>query len=620
MVALSLLAHIHWFDSLSVLTYDDWHTQTIQEGIRMFSWPAIWDTRGLGSINLNSSFFPNNFLIGGMAWLGFGFNISERLIFMLPITVFAPLGSYFLAKQIVKRDYAAAAGAIVYTFNTYFLLVQTRHLTIAAAYAIAPVVLGLFIRLCRQPRVKTAVYFGFVAYIMGIYDFRILYIALFACSFYLISDVVLHIHRKEFKKWLASSRLIILGFSIPILLNLYWLIGLSKTGSLSSNELFNRALFGNDILNLQYAMAFFLPFWNGTKPVWFLLHQIPFYFWVVPAMAFAAIALRPSRKQTMFFAALALLGILLTKQASAPFTGLYLWLYIHFPGFSAFREASKFFVLIGLGYSVLIAIFIDGIVEKASVVTNQNVRAYRIVGFASGAFLLALTLVIIHPYISRDIGSLFVPRQIPVEYVQLNNLELSQNAEYRILWLPGISRWSLTTNNIHNLDGQFILRSQNIDQNTEELYSNEIKKGLKNSIFEKIAGNVGIKYFIVPIRDTSSDDDFYKNFGDDRSYYVRLLDTVPWLQRVDLVEGHNLAIFENKNYKAHSAVAKDVVAIPGTSGIDNLHSFLNNTLKLNDFNFKKWNASRSIKKLIKAQVVPNKIKALENLSDSGNNE
>lgn len=56
-----------------------------------------------------------------------------------------------------------------------------------------------------------------------------------------------------------------------------------------------------------------------------------------------------------FFALLALLGVFLSKQVAPPGGVIYKILFEYFPGFSAFREASKFFVLIAMSYSVMIA-------------------------------------------------------------------------------------------------------------------------------------------------------------------------------------------------------------------------------------------------------------------------
>jgi|GEM_PF-7061107 len=65
------------------------------------------------------------------------------------------------------------------------------------------------------------------------------------------------------------------------------------------------------------------------------------------------------RRYILFFAVLSVIGILLSKQVSDPFGNLYYWLYDNFPGFNAFREASKFYILIALGYAVGMASLVE---------------------------------------------------------------------------------------------------------------------------------------------------------------------------------------------------------------------------------------------------------------------
>ncbi len=55
------------------------------------------------------------------------------------------------------------------------------------------------------------------------------------------------------------------------------------------------------------------------------------------------------REYILFFALVALVGMLLGKQVSEPFPTLYNWLYETLPGFNAFREASKFYPTIPQG-------------------------------------------------------------------------------------------------------------------------------------------------------------------------------------------------------------------------------------------------------------------------------
>lgn len=68
----------------------------------------------------------------------------------------------------------------------------------------------------------------------------------------------------------------------------------------------------------------------------------------------------------VFFALLSVIGILLGKQVSEPWGNLYYFLYDHLPGFNAFREASKFYILVVLGYAVGIGALVEWILPKSN--------------------------------------------------------------------------------------------------------------------------------------------------------------------------------------------------------------------------------------------------------------
>jgi hypothetical protein len=164
--------------------------------------------------------------------------------------------------------------------------------------------------------------------------------------------------------FIKISFLVFLSIIIVFLLNAYWLLAFGKTGTLTVNSFFSRELFGNEFLNINYAFTLFHPFWTGKRTTEFIIQPIPFTFWLIPLVAFIGLFLQRKKKNILFFGMVALVGIFLTKQVGQPFPNLYPWLYTHFPGFNAFREASKFFFIVALGYSVLIAAFIDWMWSK----------------------------------------------------------------------------------------------------------------------------------------------------------------------------------------------------------------------------------------------------------------
>ena len=152
--------------------------------------------------------------------------------------------------------------------------------------------------------------------------------------------------------------------------------------------------------------------------------------------------LNRKNKNILFFGTIALLGIFLTKQVAPPFPDTYLWLFENFPGFNAFREASKFYLLIILGFSVLIAGFVDWIWKNLDDKGFQYYAKYASIIIIAGIFLWNTK-----PIITTEFGTLFVQREKPQEYAIFKDFVLKQDSYFRTLWLPTSSRWSIYTNN-----------------------------------------------------------------------------------------------------------------------------------------------------------------------------
>jgi len=59
-----------------------------------------------------------------------------------------------------------------------------------------------------------------------------------------------------------------------------------------------------------------------------------------------------------------------------------------------------------------------------------------------------------------------------------------------------------------------------------------------------------IKYVIVPLQDKANDDDFFVYYGNDRNFYIRELDQIPWLKKID-IGTKELVVYENEGYRPH---------------------------------------------------------------------
>ncbi len=546
----SFFTHFRWINNLAVLTSGDWTNLGIQTLKEYLAFPYLWVSNGFGSVNIGASFYPFNLIYGILAHFNLGYGLDERLVFFWPILILLPISIYILVKKITGNTLASLIGSIIYSYNTYFFELQTGQLTLLMACALCPLVFSFFIELLETKKIKYSIYTAIVGFIVSFYEFRMFYILCWILFFYLMYYIILIEKIQNKQKLIKIVFLSGLSLFIIFLLNFYWIIGLSKTGTLTSNAYFNRILFGDEFLNINYAITLFHPFWTGTKTAVFIVQNIPFYVWIIPIFAFLGLYLNRKNKQIVFFGFISLLGVFLTKQVAHPFIGIYPFLYKYLPGFNAFREASKFYFLIALGYSILIPAFLISIWKTWNKNKWQNYSKYIITVLITLIFLWN-----IRPIIAGDFQTIFTPRKIPNDYVILNNFILDQNQFFRTLWMPTGSRWSTFTNinpqvnDIDEANGNWNIYIKNhlSDKFTYGDIAEEIFK-IKN--IKNLLDESSIKYIIIPLEDKENDDNFFPDFHKPRADYIKELNSLKNMKPIN-IGTKELIIYENISYKPH---------------------------------------------------------------------
>lgn len=559
LIIFSLLTHLPWINNLGILTSGDWSYQSIQTLKEFFSLPQVWTSFALGSVNITTSFYPFQLFYGVLSQLNTSYGLSERLVFMWPIIIFSPLSSYFLIKKITRNTISSVIGSFVFCYNTYFFSIQTGHLTLLVAYSIAPFALLFFIKSLEEKKILYSLVTGILLFVMSFYEFRALYLFVWILFFfYLYYQICLE--KISFKQILKNAFLSGIPILILGLLNIYWLLPLSRLGSIETNEIFNRTLFGNEFLNITNAFTLFHPFWTGGRPTEFIVQSIPLWFWIIPFFAFGGLVLAKKNSYVLFFGLVSLLGILLTKQVGLPFPFFYEWMYAHFPGFNAFREASKFFFIISLGYSVLVAAFVSWLLTNWINVPWKKYSTYAAVGLISFLFLWNAK-----PAITQELGTLFVQRHVPKDYDVVSHFVMSQSSFFRTFWIPTYSRWNVYTNNhpevsaIDQINGSwntFISKEREIIDrygNVEKYRYSEadlMTLLLTKPYAQNLLSNSSIKYVFIPLQDKANDDNFFRFYGKNQDFYKSKLDNIPYLKKLS-IGTKNIIVYENKAAKPH---------------------------------------------------------------------
>ncbi len=545
LLGIASLVFFRWF-SPSISIGGDWiyyYPVSLKETFFHYSWVGF---NSLGTVDLLVWRIPIDILKSLVGSLGWDSSLSDKVIIFWPTIIVANSASFLLVKKITKSNIAGFIGALVFNYNTYYFTANSAYLLYSAgAWSLLSILFLMYA--LEKNKFYIFVLCGLLLFITGANDFRIAYITLFIELFY-FSFYAKFI---ENDSTLFISKLIqffIAPVGIFIALNIYWILDFSSAHSLSSNNIVSRTLFGNQFLNILYAFTFYHPFWTGAKTTYFLNQQVVPYFWIIPILVFLSLFLHRKNTTVLFFGVVALLGIFLTKQVAYPFGQVYWLLFTYFPGFNAFREASKFYFLIALSYSVLMGAFVGYIWQHDKKIFNRNMYKVIITLVIASIFLWNAK-----PIVTGELGDIFIAAKIPTAYFKLNRLYYPSNSFFRTLWVPYVSSWTLYKNtnpvlyfaSLKDNEWNKFLPPRN---NPKETIGEEMISLLHLNYSQNLLDVSSIKYLIVPFLDTQND--LFMYYGENRNYYVEQLEKLPYLHKVN-IGTNDITVFENTTYRPH---------------------------------------------------------------------
>jgi len=548
---IAVATHLIWFEPGAVLSGGDWQHYSLAEARGLYFSSGSWSgTNGLGRPNIQVSFNIFFWVWSAMTNIGFTWDQAVAVTFLIPIAFLNFLAPYFLIRKLTARVATSFACALFYGTTTYGIVNQVP---IQFVYALAPLVLLLFIRALETKLVSHWVVFGIVFSVAACYEIRITYILAFVLASY-----ALVMHASEARRlWrgLLAAAVVVLG------LNAFWLLP-TVLGSAPTavRAVAQRGLFGTGLYDLRSALALHL--WNWTGGLQNSLFQeqpIPLYFWFVPLVVALGslwargLAARDFRKHT-FFASTTLVGLLLAKEAAPPFGVVYGWLYAHFPGFALYRESSKFYLVVALGYTVLLGYALSRARLPRLRAQDRTLRAVLVVVVGG------LSLWNTKPLVTGDLGYLLVGRQQPADYGAFAQFVDRQDEYFRTLWLPRESQWA-TTSYLHpRVSVESVLPAQWVRALARPHDLSGVAPATLFAAAAPWAGTVhhlvddaSVKYVVVPLQDIANDDDFFGYYGQVRAAYIAQLNSVRWLHKVD-IGASALAVFENTKFLPHVSV------------------------------------------------------------------
>lgn len=474
------------------------------------TFPTAWDSSlntGLGVSQLSSLWITSYFnFTAAFSKIGLSWDLIQLFFWILPAILFSFFSSFFLFKKLFRLNilYYFLSG-IIYTLNTYFLMILTGgQLGVSLSYSFIPLVFLSFILLLEKPSVKKSLLSGFVLGLQLLFDPRITYILLAAIFLYAF-----------FNPRNLSKNLF--GFFLPfvtaLLLNFFWILPLIVTKNSSFPTGYDSIL-GFKFLSfakLENSIALLHPNWpeNIFGKVYFLRPE----FLMLPLVAFSSLLFKKNRN-ILFFSLLSLIGIFLAKGANEPFGFINEFLFQYFPGMKMFRDATKWYILIALGYSILIPF---GIANIYNALKNFAKPVSKLFLSVVVAYLIFLTCFVVF-YRVKNIPE---TKSVPTEYKNLNDFIIKDQSFFRTLWVPQWQRFGFFANN-HPAIGRY------------ELFGNESKKTIqainKNKSFLQ---ELAVKYIIVPY--DSQGEIFLKDRKYSEKEYQKTaaqIAKIPWLKEV----------------------------------------------------------------------------------------
>lgn len=533
---------------MNIFTGGDWPVFFIQTIRELPWWPQIWSSYNGNGFGQNVAFvlgYKTFFALLVKFFtesLHLPWSIVEFIIFFIPFWILAFLSSYVLSKHFIKQKVFNLLSSVIFATNTYALmLVGGGQMGVALAYAFSPFVFLAYLSLLESPKIRRAVIAGLLTGLLICIDPRIGGIILFTSFIFSL----FFFSRKKMGMYCLSVL-------IALLLNSFWIIPFlfSGTGGLTEAYTGTDMLYFLSFAKLENTIGLLHPNWpeNFFGKVGFMRPE----FLLLPLIAFSSFLFKTDKKIKVL-GLVALMGIFLSKGVNDPLGVVYYFLSDHIPAFTMFRDATKWYLMIILAYSILIPLALYKLIEVLYTtkqyaafkfkVSNKLKKSEFIKPIIVVVFMLFWSITIRQLYLGQLTGT-FQRKQVPDEYVRLEKLIAKQNTFFRVLWVPQQSRFGYYSNTNPGVATYDLITSHDLSPTFKYLSSKTTERFLQES---------AVRYVIVPydplgeiyLTDRKYDNRVYKAF-------MSKMSRVSWLTQDKSFK--HIGVFKVQNFLSHAYV------------------------------------------------------------------
>ncbi|TSC87767.1 MAG: Uncharacterized protein G01um10147_453 [Microgenomates group bacterium Gr01-1014_7] len=486
--------------------------------------PFVWSESGAEGLGEYSTFFlwswPLSFIAGILANIGLGFSIIERVLLFIPFLLLGGIGIWKFCGSVKLTDDAKFIASLFYLTTTYILLViDGGQLSIALTYAWFPIAF-LAVEKSIKGGFNKKVFAGLSVSILGFFDFRFIYV-LFLLSLVLFFYQLLLDPKKRvslFLDWISSG--VIIG-TVVLGLNIYWLLPLFKAPISSGTYAFFTQASFLSLIDLGHSILLLAPHW--FKNVFGNITTLRPEFVFIPILVFLAPILRPKDRVVGFWLLVSIFSIFLTKGASEPLPQIYPWLFSHIPGFSLFRDSSKFFFLEAFSYSVLLGITTDEILKKA--IKFPKLKIFFLI------ILSSYFIFLIRPVWFGQMTGTFSQPLFQQEFAGLSQFIEKDKSFSRVFWIPSFPSLGYSSLTHPRIEAARLVQRRTFAIGTLGTY--EIFNFLREAQYMgEIFDVAGIEYIAYPYLDPRRDN-LHPDNVKYQSIFSDQLSKLSWLSKVE---------------------------------------------------------------------------------------
>ena len=415
----------------------------------MYLWQS---SKGLGVNEFSTipALFPYYASIWVLEAVGFSAEATQKILLIVVFALAGPTMFYLMRTLFPARKHLHAAfiAALFYLFNFFNLQIFWQpYINYQLAYAMMPVLLGLYIKGMKTGDRKYLCYFTLISLFnaSSALNYALIVVQLLVLFSYTLWVFAFSENRTILIKRIAQYGIVFFASSS------FWLIPaivwyFTATKSYGLGEIIRDNLAGQIFLTGQYGIPintfrlwgfgwFFKDGFEWSIPIHVLYTQNAFLVllsFVPPLMAFSALLfIRKGTKRgvVLFFSMLALVGLFLMKGTAPPFGEVFKWLLNNSAAFLYLFKSpfNKIGLVAVLSFAVLIGFTVNElgtrVKRKSALLIIMLLASFAISG-------------LIFPYWTGDAVRPRFKVNIPSAYSEVGQYLNSDNNSFRVLPLP----------------------------------------------------------------------------------------------------------------------------------------------------------------------------------------